>query len=95
MDVTGEIIVWRGPAPFHLVRLPAAPAAEVADLSRDVSYGWGMVPVDAELGATRWSTSLWPKDGGYLLPVKDAVRRAEAVDAGDVVTVRMLIRPRR
>lgn len=54
-----------------------------------------MVPVDAVLGATRFSTSLFPRDGGFLLPVKDAVRRAEEVEVGDVVQVELEIRTRR
>ncbi|WP_075301298.1 MULTISPECIES: DUF1905 domain-containing protein [unclassified Pseudonocardia] len=95
VDVSGEIVHWRGPSPFHFVRLPDELAAEVAEVSRDVTYGWGMVPVDAALGATRWTTSLFPKNGGYLLPVKDVVRRTEGVDVGDVVTVSMEIRVRR
>lgn len=44
-------------------------------------------PVAAQVGETRWSTSLWPKDGGYLVPVKAWVRKAEGLELGDVVTV--------
>lgn len=95
MRIAGEIVHWRGPAPYHFVRLPDDAAAVVADVARDVTYGWGMVPVDAVLGATRFSTSLFPRDGGFLLPVKDAVRRAEEVEVGDVVQVALEIRTRR
>lgn len=95
MRIAGEIVHWRGPAPYHFVRLPDDAAAVVADVARDVTYGWGMVPVDAVLGATRFSTSLFPRDGGFLLPVKDAVRRAEEVEVGDVVQVDLEIRTRR
>lgn len=95
MRIVGEIVHWRGPAPYHFVRLPDDAAAVVADVARDVTYGWGMVPVDAVLGATRFSTSLFPRDGGFLLPVKDAVRRAEEVEVGDVVQVELEIRTRR
>lgn len=58
-----------------------------------MSYGWGMVPVEALLGATRWATSLWPKDGGYVVPLKDAVRRAEDVRVGDVVRLELRVDP--
>lgn len=95
MRIAGEIVHWRGPAPYHFVRLPDDAAAVVADVARDVTYGWGMVPVDAVLGATRFSTSLFPRDGGFLLPVEDAVRRAEEVQVGDVVQVELEIRTRR
>jgi hypothetical protein len=47
--------------------------------------------VTAKLGATTWTTSLFPKQGRYLLPVRDAVRKAETVEIGDVVSVRLVI----
>ena len=56
-----------------------------------VTYGWGMVPVRARLGATEWSTALTPQDGRYLLPLKAAVRRAEGIDAGDTGTVELSV----
>jgi hypothetical protein len=52
-----------------------------------VTYGWGVIPVSARIGRTTWTTSLFPKDGGYLLPVKAVVRRAERIDLGDEVAV--------
>jgi Domain of unknown function (DUF1905) len=56
-----------------------------------VSYGWGMIPVTARIGATRWTTSLFPKDGRYIVPVKAVVRKAEGLDVGDTVTVRLTV----
>jgi len=56
-----------------------------------VSYGWGMIPVAARIGATGWTTSLFPKDGRYIVPVKAGVRRAERLDVGDTVTVRLTV----
>ncbi|MFC7403801.1 DUF1905 domain-containing protein [Georgenia alba] len=87
----GEIIYWRGPAPHLFVRLPEAESAEIQDISGEVSYGWGCIAVRAAIGGTEFTTALMPKDGRYLLPVKVAVRRAEGIDEGDVVTVRMSI----
>jgi hypothetical protein len=46
-----------------------------------------VIPVSARIGRTTWTTSLFPKDGGYLLPVKAVVRRAERIDLGDEVAV--------
>jgi hypothetical protein len=83
----GEIWYWRGPAPFHFVTVPADDCARLRSVAAEVTYGWGMIPVRARIGATEWQTSLFPKDGGYLLPVKDRVRRAENVDDGDSVDV--------
>jgi Domain of unknown function (DUF1905) len=52
----------------------------------------GSLPVNARIGRTEWKTSLFPKDGSYVLPVKVAVRHAEQLDEGDVPIVRMTIR---
>jgi len=94
LEFTGDVWHWRGPAPFHFVTVPDPQSAALSDAARAVSYGWGMVPVRARIGATEWTTSLWPKDGGYVLPVKDAVRRAEELDVGDVVTAWLTVTPR-
>jgi hypothetical protein len=95
LELTGEIFFWRGPSPFHFVRVPEPQAQALRDIAREVTYGWGMVPVDVRTGSTVWQTSLWPKDGGYLVPVKDRVREAEGIDTGDVVTLALRVRPRR
>ncbi len=87
----GEVIHWRGPAPYHFVRVPDGEAAALRAASALVSYGWGVIPVAATLGGTRWTTSLFPREGGYLVPVKDAVRRAEDVRLGDTVTVTLTV----
>jgi hypothetical protein len=91
LTFSGEVVSWRGPAPYHFVWVPDAEAAELADVSPMVSYGWGMIPVSGTIGDTDFTTALWPKDGGYVVPVKDAVRRAEEVDLGDTVTVTLRI----
>ena len=77
------------------MRVPEAQVEVLRSVAKEVTYGWGMIPVELALGDTVWETSLWPKDGGYLVPVKDRVREAEGVDEGDVVTLRLTVRPRR
>ncbi|WP_109774585.1 DUF1905 domain-containing protein [Quadrisphaera granulorum] len=89
LEVTGEVFTWRGPAPFHFVALDDDAAAELAEVATAVTYGWGMVPVRGRLGVTEFTTSLWPKEGTFYVPLKDAVRRAEGVEVGDVVTVHL------
>ena len=91
LEFAGEVWEWRGPAPFHFVSVPPDLCDEVREAAEVVSYGWGMVPVTVRLGSTSWTTSLWPKDGGYVVPLKDAVRRREGVQLGDVVTVGVTI----
>lgn len=83
----GVIFEWRGPAPFLFVAVPDAQIGAIRYAGLSQSYGWGVVPVVARIGATRFATSLFPRDGGYLLPVKVAVQRAERVGIGDRVDV--------
>ncbi|HUX04126.1 MAG TPA: DUF1905 domain-containing protein [Acidimicrobiales bacterium] len=91
LSFDGEIWYWRGPAPFHFVIVPDEEGEELHTVSVIVSYGWGVIPVTAEIGETNWATSLIPKDGTYLLPVKAAVRDVEGLDVGDRVRVNLTV----
>jgi len=91
MEFTGELWFWRGPAPWHFVTVPPEDCEDLQETSAFVTYGWGMIPVDVRIGRTRWTTSLWPKDGGYIVPVRTDVRRAEGLELGDEVTVRLTV----
>ena len=91
LEFSGEILYWRGPAPYYFVSVPDDKCVDLHAISKHVSYGWGVVPVEARIGRTVFETSLFPKDGGYLLPVKDRVRTAEGLDAGETVTVRLSV----
>ena len=89
LEFAGEVFLWRGPAPYYFVTVPDEPSAALESASPTVSYGWGCIPVTARLGRTAWRTSLFPKDDRYLVPLKVAVRKAEGVDLGDVVKLRL------
>ena len=89
LEFDGEVWFWRGPSPYHFVTVPDEESTELQAMSALVTYGWGMIPVRARIGGTRWTTSLFPKDGGYVVPLKDLVRQAESIDVGDRVTVRL------
>jgi hypothetical protein len=91
LEFSGEMWFWKGPAPWHFVTVPDDECRELEATSALVSYGWGMIPVAATIGRTRWTTSLFPKDGRYIVPVKTWVRRAEQLDVGDVVRVRLTV----
>ena len=91
ISVTGVIFEWRGPAPFLFVAIPEDVSSNIKALSRLVSYGWGVIPVTARLGETTWTTSLFPKKGQYLIPIKVVVQKAEQVTAGDTVTIEVSI----
>jgi len=91
LECTGELWHWRGPSPYYFVTVPEPASLHLHEVSTVVTYGWGMIPVKARIGGTEWTTSLFPKDGTYLVPVKVAVRRAEKLDEGDTVTVRLTV----
>ena len=91
LEISGEVWFWRGPSPYHFVTVPAEESAELRELAAAVTYGWGMIPVAARVGETRWTTSLFPQDGGYVVPLKDVVRRAEQLAVGDPVTVHLTV----
>ena len=82
---------WRGPSPFYFVTVPDEESAELEATSSLVTYGWGMIPVEASIGLTRWKTSLFPKDGCYMVPLKSAIRKAEGISIGDSVNVRLSV----
>ena len=92
MQFSGEIWHWRVPAPHYFVTVPPEQGELLKEASRLVTYGWGMIPVRARIGETEWKTSLFPKDGGYLVPVRASVRQAEEVGEGDTVTVQLILR---
>ena len=89
IEFRGAIWHWRGPAPWYFVSVPEEQAQTLRAIAGAVSYGWGMIPVTARIGSTVWSTSLFPKDGSYLLPVRASVRGAERLAEGDTVAVRL------
>lgn len=91
LEITGEVVEWRGPAPYHFVGVPEELCADVAEAARVVSYGWGMVPATVRLGDTEVTTALWPRNGGYVVPLKDRLRDAERIELGDTVTVRLTV----
>ncbi|GIW34265.1 DUF1905 domain-containing protein [Meiothermus sp.] len=95
LQFSGEIWEWRGPAPFYFVSVPGEQSQAIKSAERLLTYGWGMIPVKVRIGKTEWKTSLWPKDGRYVLPLKDQVRQAERLEVGQTVTVKLEVGPER
>jgi hypothetical protein len=91
LTFSGEIWFWKGPAPHHFVTVPDDQCGELEATAASVTYGWGMIPVTAKINGTTWTTSLFPKDGAYIVPLRASVRKAEGLELGDVVTVRLLV----
>ena len=91
MEFSGEIWFWKGPSPFHFVTVPEDFCDALDATAGLVSYGWGMIPVRVTIGDTDWKTALWPKDGRYIVPLKDAVRRAEDLEVGKTTSLRLFV----
>ena len=99
--VTGTLWRWQSkakdgsPSPvawfFITIDGPVADAVRTASPGRTAA--WGSVYVAVTIGTTTWRTSLFPSKevGGYLLPVKAAVRKAERLEEGTDVRLRLAI----
>ena len=92
IEFEGTVIYWRGPSPFLFVAVPEGPSRDLKAISAMVTYGWGVIPVHVRIGKTEWSTSLFPKDGRYLVPIKVSVQRSENLVVGDHVSIRLEVR---
>lgn len=95
---TGKLWVWTNgtaPASWHFLTIDGAAAEAIAaheamrrlELGR--GRGFGSVKVCARIGSSEWNTSVFPDkaQGGYLLPVKATVRKAEGIGEGSVVAL--------
>lgn len=91
IEFKGEIFFWRGPAPYLFVAVPEEGSREIKSVANQVTYGWGVIPVHARTGKTEWTTSLFPKNGLYLVPIKMSVQKAEKISVGDAVVIRLEI----
>jgi hypothetical protein len=89
IEFSGKIFFWRGPAPYYFVTVPAQHSRDIKAISKLVTYGWGVIPVQVRIGQTEWTTSLFPKDGRYLVPIKARVQKAENLEQGQTVTIRL------
>lgn len=95
MKFTGKVFFWRGPAPYYFVAMPDQESGDVKAIAKRVTYGWGVIPVKVQIGKTEWETSLFPKDGRYLVPIKTKVLNAEGLNEGDEVSIRLEVAERR
>lgn len=93
MVVVFEAELWTWDArradSWTFVSLPVEASEEIRELAGEPRRGFGSVRVRVTVGVSTWMTSVFPdKAGGtYVLPIKRAVRKAEAIDVGDITTV--------
>ena len=89
IEFSGKIWYWRGPAPWFFVTVPAKQSRDLKAILGFVTYGWGMIPVHVRIGKTEWTTSMFPKNGRYIVPIKASIRKTENLEVGDKVTIRL------
>lgn len=89
-----ELWMAEGPGSWHFVTVPGDVSDDIAARGLGRRPGFGSVRVRAGVDGTTWETSVFPdsKRGAYVLPVKQAVRRHAAVEAGDRITVALELR---
>ena len=85
-EFEGPVIEWRGPAPYYFVRIPDEESADIKFAAKGMEY-WGQVPVVVHISGTEFGTALFPKDGRYLIPLKDAVRKPAGIEVDQVLAV--------
>ena len=89
-EFEGVVVEWRGPAPFYFVSIPQEESADIKVVAKGIEY-WGQVPVTVRIGNTEFATALFPKDGRYLLPLKDAVRKSAGIEVDQIVAVELSV----
>jgi hypothetical protein len=90
-EFEGPVVEWRGPAPFFFLRIPVEESADIKFAAKGVEY-WGQVPVVVRISDTEFTTALFPKDDGYLIPLKAAVRKAAGIELDEVLAVALTVR---
>ncbi len=91
LEFSGKIWLWGGKGSWFFVTVPDAQSRDLKAIASSVTYGWGNIPVQVQIGSTTWKTSLFPQHELYVLPVKASVRKAENLQENDDVTVRLNI----
>lgn len=88
---TAELWLQQGDAAWYFVTVPGDVSDDIEARTADTRRGFGSVRVRVTIGATTWATSVFPdtKREAYVLPLKKAVRKAEGLDDGADVTLRL------
>jgi len=85
-EFEGPVIEWRGPAPFYFVRIPEEESADIKFAAKGMEY-WGQVPVVVRISDIEFRTALFPKNGRYLIPLKDVVRKSAGIEVDQVLAI--------
>jgi uncharacterized protein DUF1905 len=85
-EFEGLVVEWRGPAPFSFVAIPEEESEDIKFAAKGVEY-WGQVPVVVRTLGIDFTTALFPRDGRYLLPLKDVIRKSAGIEVEQVLAV--------
>lgn len=89
LEFTGDVWHWRGRRRTTASRVSDEESLDLREVSSAVTCGWGDDPGAGVDRRHRVGDVADPKDGLYVVPLKDAVRRAEGLAEGDTVRVRL------
>lgn len=85
LSFSAAVLEWRGPAPHYFLPVPAEHVPALREAGKLISYGWGVLPATVEIAGQEYYTALFPRQGGYLVPLRAVVRRAQGLQVGDTV----------
>lgn len=91
VEFEAELWIWdaRRDDSWTFVSLPGEASEDIRELTAGPRRGFGSVRVKVTVGGSSWRTSIFPGQEGYVLPIKQAVRNAEKIEAGDTAAVRV------
>lgn len=79
------LVEWRGPAPFYFLKLDPDEAKSLHDIVKDLTYGWGVIPVKVKIDEEVFETSIFPREGTFFVPVKKDIRVKTDIQTGQMV----------
>ena len=85
-EFEGPVVEWRGLPPFYFLRIPEDESADIKVAAREIEY-WGQVPVVVRISDIEFGTALFPKNGRYLIPLKDVVRKSAGIEVDQVLAI--------
>lgn len=86
-----KVQVYTGEAAWYYATLPQDIAREIDFEHGHHKAGFGSLRVKVTIGGTSWQTSIFTdtKSNSYMLPLKSDVRKAESIDAGDIIQIEL------
>ncbi len=91
MTFDAPLVRHAGNASWFFITAPEEAGDKIDDQAPFPRAGFGSVKVEATIGSSTWSTSVFPGNEGWALPVKQQIRKKEGIDDGDVVTVTLKV----